>query len=190
VGSGEYVIVAAGAVAAILLWKWRDPAPFIAGAGVSVFGPLYILAQTIERVVEPLTKYVSTKNPDAHTYSGEKTTVPGARVRKNVAIHNVNQALVAQDAQLAANWQAVVDRIRKNTSVIAWTLASVLGMLLCGLFGLFMLRLVGLAGVPTPVDIVITGVAIGSGTGPLHDLITNVQTSKAQKQDPPEKKAA
>jgi hypothetical protein len=120
----------------------------------------------------------------------EKPMDKGTRVHKNDCIHNVNQALVAGDAQRAADWQGAVDEIRKNTSVIAWTLASVLGMVLCGLFGLFMLRLVGLSGVPKWVDIVITGIAVGSGTGPLHDLIANVQTSKEQKQDPPEKKAA
>jgi hypothetical protein len=186
----SYGAVIAGAVAAILLWKWRNPASFAPGTGISVFAPLYILAQAIERVIEPLTKYVSAKAPDAGKDSAARPMAKGTPVRKNDAIHNVNQALVAGDAQQAADWQGAVDEIRKNTSVIAWTLASVLGMVLCGLFGLFMLRLVGLSGVPKWVDIVITGIAVGSGTGPLHDLITNVQTAKEQKQDPSEKKAA
>lgn len=62
--------------------------------------------------------------------------------------------------------------------------------MLCGLFGLYMLKLVGFTGVPEQVDIVISGLAVGSGTKPLHDLISNVQKSVEQREDPPEKKAA
>lgn len=62
-------------------------------------------------------------------------------------------------------------------------------MALCGLFGILLLRLVGLKGVPAECDIVLTGLAVGSGTKPLHDLISNVQKAKDQKEDPEEKKA-
>ena len=89
-----------------------------------------------------------------------------------------------------ARVQAVVDKIRRNTAVIAWGIASFLGIVLCGLFGLYMLRLVGFTSVPKQVDLVISGLAVGSGTKPLHDLIANVQQAKEQKQDPPEKQAS
>jgi hypothetical protein len=84
----------------------------------------------------------------------------------------------------------VVDKIRRNTAVIAWGVASFLAMVLCGWFGILLLRLTGLKGVPAELDIVLTGLQFGSGTKPLHDLISNVQKAKERKEDPPEKKAA
>jgi len=44
------------------------------------------------------------------------------------------------------------------------------------------LKSVGLNGVPPAVDILVTGLAIGSGTEPLHDLISNMQQSSSQKE--------
>jgi len=41
-----------------------------------------------------------------------------------------------------------------------------------------------------PRSIALTGLAVGSGTKPLHDLISDVQKAKEQREDPPEKKAA
>jgi hypothetical protein len=187
----SYVFIVAGAGLGILFWWLRNPAPFSPASGISVFAPLYILAQAIERVIEPFTSLIPSKAPDdkGKDKSGDAIT-QGHSVRKDVAAHNVNLALVDGDAKQAADWQATVDQIRQNTAVIAWVAASVLGMALCGLFGLFMLRLVGFTDVPKQVDIIISGIAVGSGTKPLHDLISNLQEAKNEKQDPSEKKAA
>src|SRR5438477_102182 len=40
--------------------------------------------------------------------------------------------------------------------------------------------------IPAEVDMAVTGIAIGSGTKPLHDLISNLQKSKEKKEDPKE----
>jgi hypothetical protein len=40
------------------------------------------------------------------------------------------------------------------------------------------------------MDIVLTGLAVGSGTKPLHDLILERAEGERAKEDPPEKKAA
>jgi hypothetical protein len=173
-----YALLAVGAVGGILLWKWRDPATFVAGAGISVFAPLYILAQGIERFIEPFSSQLSPKAPGT------------ANETKAKAQQDVSTAIKNGNADEAAKNQLLVDRIRRNTGVIAWGLASFLGMLLCGLFGLLMLRLVGFRGVPAEADIVISGLAVGSGTKPLHDLISNMQRSKDQKEDPPQRTGA
>ncbi len=187
----SYAVIAAGAGLGILLWWLRNPAPFTPASGISVFAPLYILAQAIERVIEPFTSLIPGKAPDGNGKDrcGEPID-KGKSVRRDVAAHNVNLALRDGNAQQASDWQATVDQIRKNTAVVAWTAASVLGMALCGLFGLYMLRLVGFTDVPKQVDLVISGIAVGSGTKPLHDLISNLQEAKNEKQDPSEKQAA
>ena len=121
---------------------------------------------------------------------GQAPDQPNDKKKKAEAQEQVNLAIAEGKAKKAADWQKVVDQIRRNTAVVAWGVASFLGMLLCGWFGILLLRLTGLKGVPAELDIVLTGLAVGSGTKPLHDLISNVQKAKEQKEDPPEKKAA
>ena len=36
------------------------------------------------------------------------------------------------------------------------------------------------------VDLLVTGLAVGGGTKPLHDLVSNLQASKEAKKDPPQ----
>ena len=177
-----YLLVAAGIGAGIGLWAWRDPTSFPPGAGVSVFAPLYILAQAIERFIEPFSSYLGSAKPDGGTKADKK--------KKPEALGLLNQAIADKDAAGAAEWARVVDKIRRHTAVIAWGVATFLGTVLCGLFGLYMLRLIGFTAVPKQIDIAISGLAVGSGTKPLHDLIGNIQKSKEQKEDPPEKKAS
>jgi hypothetical protein len=89
-----------------------------------------------------------------------------------------------------------------NRAVLMWAIASALAMLVCASVGVFLLRsvetpaptataastLVKLAGGTTPkpspdnppnrwVDLLVTGLVVGAGTKPLHDLITNIQSS-------------
>jgi hypothetical protein len=173
-----YALIAFGWLVAWLLWKWRDPAGFMPPADVTVFAPLYIFAQAIERVLEPFSKYLGAASPPAGNGP--------AKVKKDAAMFNVLNAIASGDAETAAKWKTVVDPIRRNTAVITWAGATVLGTLASGVFGIFLLRAVGFAGMPEEVDMIITGLAIGSGTKPLHDLISNLQKAKENREDPPE----
>lgn len=87
-------------------------------------------------------------------------------------------------ARKAALAQRTVDQIRANLTLLMWGISSALAMLASGLFGLYLLQAVGVKNVPIWADIVVTGLAIGGGTKPLHDLISNISTSKTTKQDP------
>jgi hypothetical protein len=176
--AGAYVIVVLGAALGISLWYIRDPAPFVPGAGFSVFAPLYILAQSIERLLEPFATYMGSAKAD------------GKVRRKPDAKKKVYEALVAGDAGAAATWQRIVDRIRRNTAVITWATASFIGMAVCGALGILFLEAIGFEGTPGAVDVVISGLAVGSGTKPLHDLISSIQKAKEEREDPPEKQAA
>lgn len=179
----SYLAVAVGFVLAIGLKAWRNPAAFEAATGISAFAPMYLLAQAIERLLDPFTAFVKAEAPAKNGNAKTKVT-------KAQATHQRNEAIKERHAQRAAEWQAVVDQIRKNTALIAWAAASVLAMLACGAFGIYLMRTIGFKGVPADVDILITGLAIGSGTKPLHDLISNLQSSSDNKQDPSEKQSA
>jgi hypothetical protein len=80
-------------------------------------------------------------------------------------------------------------------AVLMWAMASVLAMLVCAVLGIFLLRSVetpsqtpakagatssapGAAKDPNRLlDLLVTGLVVGAGTKPLHDLISQVQTS-------------
>ncbi len=103
---------------------------------------------------------------------------------------------------LAAAAQAELDQRRADKAVAYWALASALGLLLSATLGLYLLHIVGLrgdglapngiwaagilsaAGIRHVLDLLVTGLAIGGGTKPLHDLISNLQAAKVSKKDP------
>jgi len=103
---------------------------------------------------------------------------------------------------LAAAAQAELDQRRADKAVAYWALATILGLLLSATLGLYLLHIVGLrsdglaadgtwtagignaAGIRHMLDLLVTGLAIGGGTKPLHDLISNLQATKTSKKDP------
>jgi hypothetical protein len=120
-----------------------------------------------------------------HTTAGEAPAVA-----KKVAV------------DLAAAAQAELDQRRADKAVAYWELATVLGLLLSATLGIYLLHIVGLrsdglgkdgiwaagpvgaAGIRHMIDLLVTGLAIGGGTKPLHDLISNLQAAKTSKKDP------
>jgi hypothetical protein len=91
-----YLLVAAGAAAGIILWDVRDPAGFTPGEGISIFAPLYILAQGIERFIEPFTSFFGSAAPDDQATEKKK---------KSEAQHAVSLAIAKGDTMNAAKWQ-------------------------------------------------------------------------------------
>ena len=178
-----YVFLVVGALFGYWLSRRLDPEPFKLMDGVSVIAVFYILAQAIERFVEPLTsarlfswvvgdKKAEARERDQHLVTALGTLDDPAR-QKN-------------EAEQAANKQATVNRIRGNTAVFVWGLASVLAMAGSGTLGIYLLRTIGVQSAPLWLDIAVTGLAIGAGTKPLHDLIKLVQETKEKKHDPAE----
>jgi hypothetical protein len=200
-----FFVIGAG-VGGWVLYELLEPTPFQAGAGFSAFAPLYILAQGIERLIEPFSNLLGRTKED-----GDKKTKKEAVEERNTSFAELVAAGVSggltsaptasggapaastggdsgastpSPADTVAKAQAVLDRIRRNTAVLAWGIASALAMLACGAFGIRLLYAIGFD-VPPGWDIALTGLAIGSGTKPLHDLISNVQKSKEAKADTP-----
>lgn len=70
--------------------------------------------------------------------------------------------------------QAKADRV-----VVVGGLATVLGIALSLALGLYFLRAVQIQTPATWLDVLITGLVIGGGTKPLHDLITRIEKPAA-----------
>jgi len=154
-----YVVAGAGLLVGWGLWKWLKPQGFVPAPGISIFALLYIFAQAIERILEPFSSYVGSAE------------VNGQKVSKTAA-------LSALRANPSPATKAVADQARRARGIVLWGCASALGMIGSGACGVLLLRTAGVSGARPIFDILVTGLAIGSGTKPLHDLISNLQKSK------------
>ena len=218
-----YVVVAAGMIIGAFVVAARNPQMPKAVAGVNVFAALYVAAQAIERVLEPIREWLGDplnkvssptedaaqgNEPDQQEQKGKQgKQVPHAKTRKGASKSDLryvrslaimqareeteklqtgvgNVAKAKEAADVAAAAQAAVEEERANSAVIMWALASFLGVLISAFLGLGLLHTVGVQDAPKWLDVVVTGLAIGGGTKPLHDLIGNLQASKDNKTDP------
>jgi hypothetical protein len=169
--------------------NWRvNPIPFTVPAGVGIFAVFYAVTQGIERLLEPISDLVY------------KTQ--GAVTDRNQKLARALSTTPAGDRQTAmkeaAAAQAKLDQQRADRAVIFWAVATVLAMAVSAALGLYLLHAVGLPegswkggpfsaqGLRRWVDLLVTGLAVGGGTKPLHDLISNLQASKEAKKDPPQ----
>jgi hypothetical protein len=64
--------------------------------------------------------------------------------------------------------------------IVYWALATILAMVASATLRLYFLRVVGMSGAPRGLEILATGLIIGAGTKPLHDLVTQIQAKKEQ----------
>jgi hypothetical protein len=140
----------------------------------------------------------------AATGTGTHTAVvvPAGKARKVAAAQEAvaaEKTAAAQKAAAAHKVAAVAQTDHHLTqagrAVLMWAMASVLAMLVCAVLGIFLLRSVATPS-PAPakagttssapgtakdpnrlLDLLVTGLVVGAGTKPLHDLISQVQTS-------------
>jgi hypothetical protein len=192
---GGVVVILLGWGASILLNRAADPQALKIPAGISVFALFYVVTQGIERLLEPFARlWDGTREP-----AGQRDAA-AVEAEQHKAAGEMAAAVAKLDT--VAEKQADVDRRRANRTIVLWAVASVLGMLLSGVLGLYLLHVVGLqddlvgidgritAGLGSPaglrhaLDLLVTGLAVGGGTKPLHDLIQNIQEAKNDKKDP------
>ncbi len=200
-------LVVAGALAGWLLYSSTEPADFVPKSDYSVFAGLFILAAALERLLEPFTPAIK---PDT---AKTKKELDKAVEEANTEPSNDTKTKKAADTQA----QLDRERSERSFVLwgIA-TALSILACSLLGVFLLRSIADVArcdptsdaAASAPpvtpepelrTPrgcadddpnrfLDLIITGLVVGAGTKPLHDLITRFEVKKEQEQDPPETK--
>jgi len=177
----SYVFVAAAAVAAWLIYTKTDPGALIVNADTfTVFAPFYIAAQAIERTLEPLA--ARWKNTTV-----EKVELKRAREAKKLA--EAPPAAAAPAAEQISAATALVEtaelalaKAKAGRAIPLWAFASVLGLLACSALGLGLISAVSeqppAGEFVRTVDVLLTGLAVGAGTKPLHDLISRLEKAK------------
>jgi hypothetical protein len=185
--AGTVLFILAGVFIGWRLTERFEPKAFVPEPGVSIFAVFYIAAQGLERLAE-LIKLVFPQ-VGATKVDGERKDKATAEAERNKTLADALNSIkekTSPDTEGVAAKQRTVSQIRANTSVILWGLNSFLASVACGWLGLYLLDAVGVEGMAQWIDIAITGLAIGGGSKPLHDLISNIEKAKESKQDPSE----
>jgi hypothetical protein len=153
------------------------------------------LSQGIERFLEPASRWAGRLSTDM----ADKTGVAESRSdkRKLVTMRNHAFADAAEDSQrvviekkkltacgVAANKQAATEQFGANASVVLWGLAVTIGLVLALLLDLRLISATG-ARLDHRLDLILSGIAIGSATKPLHDLITTLSAAKKKNEAAP-----
>lgn len=153
---------------------WITPTPSlkIASSYVPYAGVVAAAAAAaIERFLEPLSNLLM--NTKAQTAKKEAATTK-ASAQTVGADPSRDATEVLTIAQHAATAQAKVDTERANRAIFFWAIASICGIGIAGGFGFFLLHSIA-TGVNPYMDLAVTGLTIGAGTKPTHDLITSLQ---------------
>jgi hypothetical protein len=160
-----YAAVAAAIVVAVVLTIVIDAPALVVATGFTSFSVIYIVAQAIERLLQPISELV-----------GKPEEVEKAK-------QNLVAAIKAPGVDPAEAKQKL-DYRKLERATYFWAAASVGALLVCGVLGLGLIQSVVEFGGNKPpgwfeaVDVVITGLAVGAGTKPLHDLISSIQKKK------------
>ncbi|TDC39782.1 hypothetical protein E1211_03190 [Micromonospora sp. 15K316] len=156
-------LLAAGGFVAWTVWSsGANPAKIEPSDTTAVFLTLLVFAAALERLVEPFSRWLPGRRDEA---ASERTLAAAT-----------NRADVSTEAVAAA--RTAVARARANRTIVAWGLASGLATVASSATGFYVLHAVAgpdWNGLAVWIDAIITGVMIGSGTKPLHDLISRAQ---------------
>ena len=152
-----------GALGAWNINQVMAPTPFQIGDTMSTFGALFVFSAAVERVLEPFSRWMPGRTEQERyerAVADLENGVPGAM-------------------QGAAHYKAAVDSARASRGVLMWGIATFVATLLSAGAGFYLLRMLavnpGWNGIAPWADALVTGLVVGSGTKPLHDLITRFQ---------------
>jgi len=166
-----FVFVAAGSLIAYALW-WRglDTAVIQTPDTATTFVVLLVFAGAVERLLEPFTRIVPGSAAVAQVEQAK------------AAAANRGPEMTHDDLVYVARAEAEAERAKASRTVLLWGLSTAVATVVSTICGFYLLHAVAgpsWSGIPTWADALVTGLVVGSGTKPVHDLITMAQ-SKAQ----------
>jgi hypothetical protein len=170
--------MAAVIVVTVVMWLayhfWIKPHPIHFTTGYVPYAGVAFMTAGLERFLEPLSNVLLPAAPAKAAAAMSKTAAKAAG-----ADPAVTQPGVAAMAQTAADDQAAADKLRAQRTILFWAIASSCGLVISGAFGFFLLQSVATTPVNSFIDLAITGLTIGAGTKPLHDLISSAQAKSS-----------
>lgn len=169
------VIAAAGYGLGLVLFNhFRDGNPLAINAHLTVFAALVVIALALERVIEPFTPLLPKDT--------EEVKVERDRAIRDVPVMQAmlvkypgDEGPFQKALDTVAVTQAEVDKVRFERAVLTWGWATALGSIAAGASGLLLLSTVaGGSNPPASIDLLVTGLAIGAATKPIHDILSRL----------------
>jgi hypothetical protein len=163
-----FVLVAIGTGVAYTLIRWgRWNNPFEIGNQISAYAALIVFAGAVERILEPFSNLL----PGTRARAGYESAVAAlANAHPAASLHEVATAKAKLDQALA------------NRTVLMWGLATAVAAVVSAAGGFYLLHMIAAKDwadhIPTWVDALVTGLVVGTGTKPLHDLISRAQGAR------------
>ena len=163
-----YGVVGIAIVVAVILTIVIHAPALVTATGFTSFSVIYIVAQAIERFLQPISELVG--KPE-ETKAAQKALV----------------AAVVAPGPVPTDTKETAEYRKLERATYFWAAASCISLIVCAVLGLGLLQTVvefsnkNVPGWFEALDVVITGLAIGAGTKPLHDLITSIQKTKEGK---------
>jgi hypothetical protein len=172
-----FLLVAAGGAGSWALWHYKINAQAIhLPDATTFFAVLFAFATAVERVLEPFARFL-----------------PGKHARGELEAAVANLANKYHDATLddliqVAHAKSMLEKGRASRGLVSWGIATAVATVASSAGGLYLLHSIageGWQGIPVWVDAIVTGIVVGSGTKPLHDVISKVQKNKEKSEDTP-----
>jgi hypothetical protein len=161
-----YTALALGIAAVAFLAAWglhgNTSSTYRIDSQLSAFTGLFILALAIERALEPFSRKLG----------------PDTTKRKDARDRALAVAQADDMKEIAVECQLAVDACRRLTGVVTWGVATGLAFLLCAQLNITLMQAVRANGSGAPpfwADLLVTGLVVGAGTKPLHDLVSNIE---------------
>ncbi|WP_238009776.1 hypothetical protein KZZ52_08900 [Dactylosporangium sp. AC04546] len=170
-----FLLVAAGGAVSWAFYHYKINAAAIRlPDATTIFAALFAFATAVERVLEPFARFM-----------------PGRHARGELEKAVANMANKYHDATLddliqVAHAKSMVEKGRASRGLVSWGIATALATVASSAGGLYLLHAMagdGWNGIPVWVDAIVTGIVVGSGTKPLHDVISKVQKNKEKSED-------
>ncbi len=164
-----FLLLAAGGGAAYSMIRWGNQAqPFKIGNQTTAYAGVAAFAAAIERFLEPFSQWLPGRK-----YKAQYEAVVAALANRD--------PMASLEAVSAA--QAKLDRSTANRAVVIWGLASAVATVISAAGGFYLLHMVAADSwnpdsIPLWVDALATGLIVGTGTKPLHDLISKWQNNR------------
>jgi|GEM_PF-2824699 len=187
---GCTAIVALFIALAVALYLATKNTIVIDTTGFVVLAPIYIVAQAIERLLDPMasrlksTVGLKTAVKIAHQNTDAAQKKYDAGVKEKASDLDALQDALNTAASAELKERAKLRKARSERGVILWCIATSISVLVTAALGLGLIAAISKAGTfPDKdwlhaLDIILTGAAIGAGTKPLHDLISRIEKSK------------
>jgi hypothetical protein len=149
-----------------------------AAEGLTLFALFYVAAQAIERLLEPFSSFLlpnQDKKKDA-----DEALAEAKKAKADAAKSGTDESAKKAETELekAAKEKAELAALNRHRAILFWGIASVVGIAVSAGMKLYFLQRTGIANSSRWWEILATGLIIGAGTKPLHDLIEFISSKK------------